>query len=74
MSGQTIMRPLLLKKFTATSCIGRGLEQTLDSLIEQRSGLTRCAFETVYLNTHVDAGHFTDMRVEIHGLKRMSVK
>jgi len=47
------MRPLLLTKFTATSCIGRGLEQTLDSLIEQRSGLKRCAFETVDLNTHV---------------------
>ena len=47
------MRPLLLKKFTATSCIGRGLEQTLDSLIEQRSGLKRCAFETVELDTYV---------------------
>ena len=26
------MKPLLVKEFTATSCIGRGLEQTLDSL------------------------------------------
>jgi 3-oxoacyl-[acyl-carrier-protein] synthase-1 len=47
------MRPLLLKAFTATSCIGRGLEQTLDGLIQQRSGLKRCAFETVEINTHV---------------------
>src|SRR5208283_3558694 len=50
---RTAMRPLLLKKFTATSCIGRGLEQTLDSLVEQRSSLNKCAFETVELDTHV---------------------
>jgi 3-oxoacyl-[acyl-carrier-protein] synthase-1 len=47
------MRPLLLKEFTATSCIGRGREQTLRSLLEQRSGLSACAFETVDLDTHI---------------------
>jgi len=47
------MRPLLLKEFTATSCIGRGREQTLRSLLEQRSGLNACAFETVDLDTHI---------------------
>jgi 3-oxoacyl-[acyl-carrier-protein] synthase-1 len=45
------MRPLLLKKFTATSCIGRGAAATLQSLIEQRSGLATCEFETVDVDT-----------------------
>jgi 3-oxoacyl-[acyl-carrier-protein] synthase-1 len=47
------MKPLLLKKFTATSCIGRGVTATLQSLIEQRSGLKQCEFETVDIDTHV---------------------
>ena len=47
------MNPLLLKAFTAASCIGLGLEQTRDSLARQRSGLKPCAFETVRLDTHV---------------------
>jgi 3-oxoacyl-[acyl-carrier-protein] synthase I len=47
------MTPLVLSHFTATSCIGRGLQATLDSLHAQRSGLAPCAFETVTLETHV---------------------
>jgi 3-oxoacyl-[acyl-carrier-protein] synthase I len=47
------MRPLLLRDFTATSCLGQGRKQTLDSLFEQRSGLARCEFETVRLDTHI---------------------
>jgi 3-oxoacyl-[acyl-carrier-protein] synthase-1 len=47
------MRPLLLDKFTATSCIGKGLTATLESLLEQRSGLKRCEFETVDIKTHI---------------------
>ena len=47
------MRPLLLKEFTAASCIGLGLDQTLKSLVEQRSGLKICEFETVNLDTHI---------------------
>jgi 3-oxoacyl-[acyl-carrier-protein] synthase-1 len=47
------VNPLLLKAFTATSCIGLGLEETRDSLTRQRSGLKPCAFETVRLDTHV---------------------
>jgi len=45
--------PLSLKHFTATSCIGRGLEATFESLREQRSGLAPCSFETVTLQTHI---------------------
>lgn len=47
------MKPLLLSHFTATSCIGRGLEQTLDALRRGRCGLAPCAFETVDLDTFV---------------------
>jgi 3-oxoacyl-[acyl-carrier-protein] synthase I len=47
------MTPLLLAQFTATSCIGRGAAETLASLIEQRSGLKRCEFETARIDTHI---------------------
>ena len=47
------MTPLLLRHFTATSCIGRGLQATLESLRARRSGLKRCDFETVTLDTHI---------------------
>jgi 3-oxoacyl-[acyl-carrier-protein] synthase-1 len=47
------IRPLLLADFTATSCIGRGLAPTLASLMEQNSGLKRCDFETVDIDTHI---------------------
>jgi 3-oxoacyl-[acyl-carrier-protein] synthase-1 len=47
------MKPLLLAEFTATSCIGQGVAPTLAALLEQRSGLTRCAFETVKIDTHI---------------------
>jgi 3-oxoacyl-[acyl-carrier-protein] synthase-1 len=47
------MKPLLLKNFTATSCIGTGVAAILQSLVEQRSGLASCEFETVDIDTHV---------------------
>ncbi|HWS66763.1 MAG TPA: beta-ketoacyl-[acyl-carrier-protein] synthase family protein [Steroidobacteraceae bacterium] len=47
------MKPLLLQSFTATSCIGQGVAPTLESLRAQRSGLKRCEFETVDIETHV---------------------
>ena len=47
------MNPLWLSHFTATSAIGRGLEQTLAALRQQRGGLVPCAFDTVDLATFV---------------------
>ncbi|HMK84741.1 MAG TPA: beta-ketoacyl-[acyl-carrier-protein] synthase family protein [Steroidobacteraceae bacterium] len=47
------MRPLALSAITATSCIGRGLAQTLESLLEERSGLAPCRFEAAELDTHI---------------------
>jgi 3-oxoacyl-[acyl-carrier-protein] synthase-1 len=47
------MKPLLLSEYTATSCIGRGVAPTLTALAERRSGLKRCEFETVNIDTHI---------------------
>jgi 3-oxoacyl-[acyl-carrier-protein] synthase-1 len=47
------MTPLVLSHFTATSCIGRGLSETLATLESRRTGLTPCEFETVELDTYV---------------------
>ncbi|MEY2333681.1 beta-ketoacyl-[acyl-carrier-protein] synthase family protein [Acidithiobacillus ferrianus] len=38
---------------TATSCIGRGLTQTLSALRAQRCGLVRCAFRDLVLDTWI---------------------
>lgn len=47
------MKPLLLSHFTATSCIGRGLSQTLEALRQRKSGLIHCDFDTVELDTYI---------------------
>jgi 3-oxoacyl-[acyl-carrier-protein] synthase-1 len=47
------MKPLLLSQFTATSCVGQGTQATLASLLAQRSGLKKCEFETVAIDTHI---------------------
>lgn len=47
------MKPILLSHFTATSCIGRGLNQTLEALQQKHSGLSACTFETVELDTFI---------------------
>jgi len=47
------MKPLLLETYTATSCIGKGTAATLRTLLERRSGLSICRFETVDIDTHI---------------------
>ena len=47
------MKPLLLSHFTAASCIGRGLQQTLDALRQSQHALKPCDFETVDLPTFI---------------------
>src|SRR6202048_5377617 len=47
------MDPLALTSFTATSCIGRGVDATLATLRARRTGLAPCSFETVTLDTCV---------------------
>jgi len=46
--------PLHLSHFTASSCLGHGLEATLSALRRHRGGLAPCHFETVRdLDTHI---------------------
>jgi 3-oxoacyl-[acyl-carrier-protein] synthase I len=47
------MKPLWLKAYTATSALGRGRAATLDALAAGATGLRRCQFESVTLDTCV---------------------
>ncbi|MEW6316591.1 MAG: beta-ketoacyl-[acyl-carrier-protein] synthase II, partial [Pseudomonadota bacterium] len=47
------MKPVLLTHFTATSCLGRGLDATLDALRGQRGGLAPCTFPRADLDTWI---------------------
>jgi 3-oxoacyl-[acyl-carrier-protein] synthase I len=47
------LNPLWLSHFTATSSIGRGLDQTLAALRQRRAGLAPCAFDGVDLATFI---------------------
>ena len=47
------MNPLWLSHFTATSAVGRGLDQSLAALRQRRTGLAPCAVDTVDLATFV---------------------
>ncbi|WP_144153435.1 beta-ketoacyl-[acyl-carrier-protein] synthase family protein [Paraburkholderia sp. BCC1885] len=49
------MKPLVLTHFTATSCIGRGLDATFDALRGKRGGLAPCHFERATLDTWIGA-------------------
>jgi 3-oxoacyl-[acyl-carrier-protein] synthase-1 len=49
------VKPLILSHFTATSCLGRGLDATLDALRHKRGGLARCDFERAELDTWIGA-------------------
>ena len=48
-----MLKALYLSRFTATSAIGLGLDQTLDALRQRRGGLLPCAFDTVDLATSI---------------------
>lgn len=54
------MKPILLTHFTATSCIGRGLDATLDALRGQRGGLAPCDFPRADLDTWIGAVNGVD--------------
>jgi 3-oxoacyl-[acyl-carrier-protein] synthase I len=61
------MTPLLLKTFTATSCIGKGVAATFETLRERRSGLALCDFETVDIDTHIgEVAGVDDVRLPEH--------
>lgn len=65
--GKIVLKPLLLSHFTATSCIGVGLDQMLDALRLGRSGLAPCTFETVKLATFIGAiEEINEIRIPPH--------
>lgn len=47
------MPPVSVSRFTATSCIGRGLDSTLAALLQRQSGLRRCVFQDIDIATWV---------------------
>ena len=47
------MKPLLLRAYTATSCLGTGNAASLATLAARRSGLKHCDFETVNIDTFI---------------------
>jgi 3-oxoacyl-[acyl-carrier-protein] synthase-1 len=57
------MQALLLSHFTATSCIGAGLDATLASLRAERSGLKPCDFDSADLATWI--GEATNVDLEV---------
>jgi 3-oxoacyl-[acyl-carrier-protein] synthase-1 len=68
------MSPLVLKEFTASSCIGRGTADTLASLKAERSGLSKCAFESVDLDTHIGEVAGVDSQALPHDLQRFDCR
>lgn len=47
------MQALFLSDYTLTTCLGRGCDANWQAVIEQRSGLQPCAFETADLATFI---------------------
>jgi 3-oxoacyl-[acyl-carrier-protein] synthase I len=45
--------PLQLSAYTLTTCLGRGLDATRQALLDGRSGLVPCRFESVELDTWI---------------------
>ncbi len=61
------MNPLWLTHYTATSSIGRGLDQTLSALQGLRSGLNPCRFDTVDLETFIgEVAGLDEVRLPSH--------
>jgi 3-oxoacyl-[acyl-carrier-protein] synthase I len=68
------MAPQFLEHFTATSCIGTGTAATLASLMQQRSGLKHCAFETVKIDTHIGEVPGVDAQRLPHELRKFDCR
>lgn len=47
------MMPLMVSRYTATTCLGRGLKALTEALRDGRGGLAPCRFETAELETYV---------------------
>jgi 3-oxoacyl-[acyl-carrier-protein] synthase I len=47
------LNPLQVTRFTATSCLGRGVAALQAALEQERSGLAPCQFETARIDTYI---------------------
>jgi 3-oxoacyl-[acyl-carrier-protein] synthase-1 len=63
------VEPLLIARYTATTCLGRGLAATREALVATRSGLKPCDFETVQLATWIGEVDGVDDEVLDAGLR-----
>lgn len=55
------MQPLAFRSLAIASSLGQGLEETTAALVERRSGLTPCDFETAQIDTWI--GRIADDRL-----------
>jgi 3-oxoacyl-[acyl-carrier-protein] synthase I len=53
LAGMSLAVPLSMVCFTATSCLGRGLDDLRTALTQASCGLAPCHFETVELETYI---------------------
>ena len=68
------MKPLLLRAYTATSCLGVGNAASLATLEARRSGLKHCDFETVSIDTYIGAVPGVDAQRLPAGLERFDCR
>jgi hypothetical protein len=59
------LEPLIVTSFTGVNCLGAGVDAWWDALSKRRSGLRRCAFEDVALDTFIG---------EVEGLERIALR
>ena len=68
------MKPIRLSSYTMTTCLGRGLDAARAALRADASGLTKCNFETVTLDTYVGEIAGVDAQVMPAGLERFDCR
>jgi 3-oxoacyl-[acyl-carrier-protein] synthase I len=68
------VKPLLLRAYTATSCLGLGNAASLATLEARRSGLKHCDFETVNIDTYIGVVPGVDAQALPAGLARFDCR
>ncbi len=68
------MKPILLTTYTATSCLGRGLDEQRQALNEGKSGLKPCDFESVDIETWIGEVEGIEKQVLPPGLRQFNCR
>ena len=68
------MKPILLTTYTATSCLGRGLDEQRQALKEGKSGLKPCDFESVDIETWIGEVEGIEKQVLPPGLRQFNCR